>query len=337
MEAAFFVASQTGGRVAVIAVGFDGSSEVASIEHDAANGLASHPSLPIVYVATLEDGGAITSVDLRTGASSEVTGVGEGPCFLLLTDEEGGEDEVSMVLSVNYGEGSVSAVELRDGHVSSVKSRIVFPFQPGQGINAARQDGSHPHWIGRNGRDLLVTDLGADVIHEVALHAGKLVHRGIHRRMPPGSGPRHMCHDATGGLWVSHELSNGLSRLGPDAIAVSSSSNRWLSDEVERNHVGDITHEPEADVIVTANREQNTLGIFARARAGIEPVAEIDCGGSWPTQFAQQDGVLAVANRDSGNVALFDVGPSWWENAPEILDVEHPVAIVAAPLWVEGL
>ena len=146
-----------------------------------------------------------------------------------------------------------------------------------------------------------------------------------------------MCHDSTGGLWVSHELSNGVSRLGPDAIAVSSSSSRWLPDDVGRNHVGDITHEPEADVIVTANREQNTLGIFARGRAGIESVAEIDCGGRWPMQFAQQDGVLAVANRKSDNVALFDVGPSWWENAPDLLDVEHPVAIIAAPLWVEEL
>lgn len=155
--------------------------------------------------------------------------------------------------------------------------------------------------------------------------------------MPVGSGPRHVCRDATGGLWVSHELSNGVSRLGPDAIAISSSSNRWLPDELEANHVGDITFEPESDVVVTANRELNTLGIFTRGRDGIEPVAEIDCGGHWPAQFAQQDGTLAVANRDSDNVAVFDVGPAWWENAPELFDVVRPIAIVAAPLWTENL
>lgn len=337
VDAAFLVASQTGGKVAVIAMGFEGSEQVASVDHDAANGLTAHPSLPIVYVATYDDGGGVTSVDLRTGATSEVTGVGEVPCFLLLSDDEGDDGDPTLLLSANYGDGTISAIELRGGHVSSIRSRVTFPFHQHPGVDPTRQDGSHPHWIGRNGGDLLVTDLGNDVIHDVALHAGKLVNRGIYRRMPAGSGPRHMCRDSTGGLWVSHELSNGVSRLGPDAIAVSASSNRWQADDLEGNHVGDITYEPEAGVVVTANRELNTLGIFTRAREGIEPVAEIDCGGNWPMAFAQRDGVLAVANRRSDNVAMFDVGPSWWENAPERHDVEHPVAIIAAPSWVDSL
>ncbi|MDO5734975.1 MAG: beta-propeller fold lactonase family protein [Propionibacteriaceae bacterium] len=337
MESSFFVASERDGAVEVVALGFDGSTVAARVPHSSANGLAAHPSLPIVYVATYADGGGVTSVDLRNGSTSEVTGVGEVPCFLLLSDDEGGDADPTLLLSVNYGDGSVSAINLRDGHVVSIRSRVTFPFTQRLVSNPARQSASHPHWIGRNGGDLLVTDLGNDVIHEVALHAGKLVRRGVHRRMPAGSGPRHMCRDATGGLWASHELSNGVSRLGPDAIAVSSSSNRWISDELPANHVGDITHEPEADVVVTANRELNTLGIFTRARAGIEPVAEVDCGGTWPTQFAQRDGVLAVANRDSGNVAMFDVGPSWWENEPELHEVPRPVAIVAAPVWADQL
>lgn len=336
VEAAFLVASQSEGKVKVIALGFDGSQCVATIEQEAANGLAVHPELPIVYVATYNDGGAVTSVDLRTGESREVTGVGDVPCFLLLSDDEGGEGDPTLLLSANYGDGSLSAIDLQDGHVEGIASRVTFAFVARPGTHPLRQNGSHPHWVGRDG-DLLVTDLGNDVIHEVALHAGKLVQRGVHRRMPVGSGPRHVCRDATGGLWVSHELSNGVSRLGPDAIAVTSSSNRWLPDELVANHVGDIAFEPESDVIVSANREMNTLGIFTRARDGIEPVAEVFCGGDWPMQIAQQDGTLAVANRGSSNVAVFDVGPGWWEHAPEVFDVDHPVAIIAAPLWLEDL
>ncbi len=336
VEAAFLVASQNNGRVEVIALGFDESECVAVIDQDSANGLAVHPRLPIIYIATNNDGGAVTSVDLRSGDSLEIKGVGDGPCFLLLSDDDGGEEEPTLLLSANYGDGTLSAIRLQDGHVAEVVSRVSFAFVDRPGTHATRQTGSHPHWVGRNG-DLLVTDLGNDVIHEVSLHVGKLVNRGIHRRMPAGSGPRHVCRDATGGLWVSHELSNSVSRLGPDAIAITSSSNRWLPDDLERNHVGDIAFEPEADVVVTANRELNSLGIFTRGRDGIEPVAEIDCGGEWPTQFAQQDGTLAVANRDSDNVAIFDVGPSWWENAPELFDMPHPVAIIAAPLWMEAL
>lgn len=335
MEAAFLVASQNQGSVEIIALGFEGSERVAVIEQDSAHGLAVHPRLPIVYVATHNDGGAVASVDLASGESSEVTGVGDVPCFLLPADDEGGEEEPTLLLSTNYGDGTLSAIRLQDGHVADIASRVSFGFVDRPGTHPLRQNGSHPHWVGRNS-DLLVTDLGNDVIHEVALHAGKLVNRGIHRRLPVGSGPRTVCRDSTGGLWVSHELSNSVSRLGPDAIAVSSSSNRWLPDDMERNHVGDIVFEPEADVVVTANRELNTLGIFTRGRDGIEPVAEIDCGGDWPVQFAQQD-TLAVANRSSDNVAVFDVGPRWWENAPEIFDVAHPVAIIAAPLWMEDL
>lgn len=336
VEAAFLVASQTQGQVRVIALGFDESDCVAEIQQESAIALAAHPNLPIIYVATHNDGGAVTSVDLRSKSSSEVTGVGDVPCFLLLADDDGGDGEPAALVSANYGDGTLSAISLRDGHVQEVTGRISFVFVERAGTHPDRQDGSHPHWVGRNG-DLLVADLGNDVIHEVALHGGKLVNRGVHRRMPMGSGPRHVCRDSTGGLWASHELSNGVSRLGPDAIAVSSSSNRWLPDGLEVNHVGDITFEPEADVVVTANRDLNTLGIFTRGRDGIEPVAEIDCGGQWPIQFAQQDGTLAVANRDSDNVAVFDVGPGWWENSPEIFDVVQPVAIVAAPLWVENL
>ncbi len=336
IEAAFLVASQNEGRVEVIALGFDASERVATVDRDAANALAVHPRLPIVYVATYNDGGAVTSVDLRSGDSSEVTGVGEVPCFLLLADDDGGEEEPTILLSANYGDGTLAAIRLQDGHVVKVASRVSFGFDAQPGAHPHRQDGSHPHWVGRNG-DLLVTDLGNDMIHEVAMHAGKLVNRGVHRRLPVGSGPRHMCRDSTGGLWVSHELSNSVSRLGPDAIAISSSSNRWLPDTAVGNHVGDIAFEPESDVVVTANRDLNSLGIFTRGRDGIEPVAEIDCGGKWPVQFAQQDGTFAVANRDSHNVAVFDVGPSWWENSPELFDVVNPVAIVAAPLWTEDL
>ncbi len=336
VEAAFLVASESRDRVELIALGFEKSERVAVIEQGSANALAVHPSLPIVYVATDNDGGAVTSVDLRSGDVAEVAGVGEVPCFLLLADDDGGGGEPTVLLSANYGQGTLSAIRLQDGDVADVLSRVAFEFVGRSGTHPQRQDASHPHWVGRDG-DLLVTDLGNDVIHEVAIHGGKLVHRGVHRRMPVGSGPRHMCRDSTGGLWVSHELSNGVSRLGPDAIALSSSSNRWLPDALERNHVGDITYEPEADVVVTANRDLNTLGIFTRGRDGIEPVAEIDCGGEWPMRFAQQDGTLAVANRESDNVAVFDVGPSWWENAPELFDVTRPVAIVAAPLWLEDL
>lgn len=337
MEAAFLVASHGEGTVDLIAVGFDGSSTVATLQRDGANALASHPSLPFIYVATYNDGGSVTSVDLRTGETRETTGVGLVPCYLLLVDDEGGDGEPSVLLSTNYGDGTVTAVTLAGGHVAGVASRVAFPFEARAGMDPSRQDAARPHWIGQNGRDLLVADLGNDMIHEVVLHGGRLVKRGIHRRMPVGSGPRHLCRDATGGLWVSLELSNGVSRLGPEAIAVAASSNRWLPDGLPHNHPGDIIHEPEAGVVVTANRDLGTLGIFARARNGIEPVAEIDCGGRWPHQFAHQDGVLAVANRDSDNLAFFDVGPGWWENSPEIVDVARPVGIIAAPLWMESL
>ncbi len=198
MEAVFLVASQKQGRVDVVALGFDASESVAVVKRDAANALAVHPQLPIIYVATLNDGGAITSVDLRSGASSEVTGVKEVPCFLLLADDVGGDGEPSFLLSANYGDGTLSAIRLMDGHVADVASSVSFGFDGRPGVDPTRQDGSHPHWVGRNG-DLLVTDLGNDAIHEVAMHGGKLVNRGIHRRLPVGSGPRHMCRDSTGG------------------------------------------------------------------------------------------------------------------------------------------
>lgn len=337
VEAAFLVASGNGsGGVDIIALGFDESAVVASVAQEDVIALAAHPDRKLIYASSSAGGGSITSIDLRTGSTAVISGVGETHCFLLLADDEGGIGDPTVLLSANYGDGSLVACSLHEGHVGEVSSRVSFAWEGRPGTDPSRQNASHPHWVGHDG-DLLVADLGNDVIHDVSLLGGKLVNRGVHRRFPAGSGPRHVCRDATGGLWASHELSNGVSRLGPDAIAISSSSNRWVPDDIARNHVGDITFEPESDVVVTANRELNTLGIFTRGRYGIESVAEIDCGGQWPHQFAQQDGTLAVTNRDSGSVAVFDVGPSWWENSPEIFDVLNPGAIIAAPLWVEDL
>lgn len=172
VEAAFLVASQAERHVEVIALGFEESRCVATIEQDSANTLIAHPSLPIVYLAANREGGTVVSVDVSSGASFEVAGVGNSPCFLLLVDDEGGEDTPTLLLSANYGEGTLSAIRLEDGHVADVASHVSFGFVDRPGTHPLRQNGSHPHWVGRNG-DLLVADLGNDVIHEVALHGEK--------------------------------------------------------------------------------------------------------------------------------------------------------------------
>lgn len=317
----FLVASQRDDAVDVLHVADDAVSILGSVPVTDAIFLIAHPQRPVVHVASSSDGGTITTLDLATGKTRSVTGVGEEPCYLHLVDEE-------HLVCANYGSGSVSAIHLADSKVDAVTSTLELPNTPRLGANKERQETSHPHSVRSWGQDLLVTDLGTDSIHRVELHDGELTLAGEFSDLPAGAGPRHVEPGDDGGLWVTRELDNGVSLVTNDGLSTVSATMNGIV-----NHVGDITrHEPSGTVAV-ANRDVNTVAVFRHAALGIERVAEISCGGRWPTQLATDGEVLAVANRDSDSIALF-AGVQFWKANPVLVDVKRPISVQRAPGWV---
>ncbi len=320
----FLVASQRDDAVDILHLVDDSVVTLGSVAVTDALFLTAHRERPVVHIASSSDGGTVTTLDLATGKSRSVTGVGEVPCYLHLVDDD-------HLVCANYGSGSVSAIHLADGKVDKVASTLDLPNKPRLGAKKERQDTSHPHAVRTWGQDLLVTDLGTDSIHRVELRDGELKLAGEFSDLPAGAGPRHVEAGDNGELWVTLELDNGVSLVTNDGLSTVSATMRGMD-----NHVGDITrHEPSGTVAV-ANRDVNSVAVFRHAALGIERVAEISCGGQWPTELATDDHVLAVANRDSDSVALF-AGVEYWKTHPVLVDVKRPVSVHRAPEWAGRL
>lgn len=284
--------------------------------------LIAHAERPLIHVAGDTDGGTITTLNVATGERTSITGVGERPCYLHLVDDD-------HLVCANYRSGTLAAIALDQGAVKGVASTLDLPGTPRLGAKKDRQEHSHPHailpWSGK----LLVTDLGTDAVHEVELVGSELRLCGQFAELPAGAGPRHVEPGHPGELWVTRELDNGVSLITPDGISTISATMNGFN-----NQVGDIVaHEPSGTVAV-ANRDVGTFAVFRHARLGIERVAEVSCGGTWPAQFATDGEALAVANRDSNSVAVF-TGREYWKSAPEILTVPRPVSVHRAPGWVQ--
>lgn len=320
----FLVASQRADEVEILHVHNDSATSLGSVPVPDALFLIAHPGRPVVHIASSADGGTVTTLDLASGETTAVTGVGEVPCYLYLVDDD-------HLVCANYGSGSVSAIQLADDKVGELASTLPLPDKPRLGAKKERQETSHPHAIRSWGEELVVTDLGTDTIHRVELVDGELKLGGEFSDLPAGAGPRHVEAGDNDELWVTRELDNGVSLVTRDGLSTVSATMNGID-----NHVGDITrHEPSGTVAV-ANRDVNTFAVFRHAALGIERVAEISCGGQWPTQLATDDDVLAVANRDSDSVALF-AGKEYWKSKPALLDVERPISVYRAPEWVVQL
>lgn len=320
----FLVASQRADAVDILHLRNDSATSLGSVPVADALFLIAHPERPVVHIASSSDGGTVTTLDLATGESRAVTGVGEVPCYLHLVDND-------HLVCANYGSGTVSAIQLADDKVGELASTLNLPNKPRLGAKKERQQASHPHAVRSWGDELIVTDLGTDTIHRVELVGGELKLGGEFSDLPAGAGPRHVEAGDNDELWVTLELDNGVSLVTRDGLSTVSATMNGID-----NHVGDIIrHEPSGTVAV-ANRDVNTFAVFRHAALGIERVAEISCGGQWPTELATDGEVLAVANRDSDSVALF-TGVEYWKSEPRLVDVTRPISIHRAPEWVDSL
>lgn len=320
----FLVASQRPDGVDIVHL-LDGNVRLlGTIPVADAQYIVAHPERPVAHVSSAGDGGTITTLNVRSGQVRQVSGVGESPCYLHLVDDD-------HLVCANYGSGTVSSIRLAEDEVDKVASTLELPNTPQPGGKKDRQTGSHPHSIQSWDDQLLVADLGTDAIHHVKFEGGELSLGDRFTELPAGAGPRHVEPGKQGELWVTRELDNGVSLVTADGVSTVSATMNGFD-----NHVGDIVaHEPSGTVAV-ANRDVNTFAVFRYATLGIERVAEISCGGEWPTQLATDGDRLAVANRDSDAVAIFE-GEEYWKPKPVIIDVARPISVCRAPQWVSEL
>jgi 6-phosphogluconolactonase len=277
--------------------------------------LIGHPARPWAFAVSEGSSSTLASLEVADDGklrviSSVATG-GDGATHLALSHDG------RFVLVAHYGSGSIASFAIgEDGQLSDQVDLLQFS---GSGPDAERQESAHAHQVVVDGEELLVCDLGSDVVHRVRLDpaSGTLGEEADPISLPGGSGPRHLVL-VDDYVVVACELSAEVwfARRGsadPDADA----GNGWEHlRTVATSTSGAELVQPSGIVAIenrvfVANRGADTIAVFdvEAARGWITKVAEFDCGGAWPRDLTLRDGLLWVSNERSHQISVFGISP----------------------------
>lgn len=217
----------------------------------------------------------------------------------------------SLLGVAHYGTGRVTTVELTTGRPGRVVDDVDLGGLP-LGPRSDRQDGSHPHQVVLDGEraEVLVPDLGTDVVHRLAFEDSRLRRTGEVIELPAGFGPRHLVlagdlmvlvGELSSQLWVGRwdEGAKGWQQLDLRSSLVDPFDNADSSDP-------DVGNLPSAirltgdDHVVVGNRGADRVSVFGldRAAGRLEPVRDVGAGGRWPRDvIVDGDDVLVACER----------------------------------------
>ncbi len=174
--------------------------------------VALHPSGRTLYAVAEQGRGTVSAFPvLDDGGLGEPVTVGSGgdsPCHLLALD--------GVLWIANYMDGVAASIRVDPTTGAFVDDAVSADDPPaGSGPHADRQEGPHAHFCAAVGDDVLVVDLGLDVIRR---YRGRRAN-GLAAEVPPGTGPRHLVARPDGALAVAGELDVRLHVLAPGDAA----------------------------------------------------------------------------------------------------------------------
>ncbi|MDO8143875.1 beta-propeller fold lactonase family protein [Isoptericola sp. 178] len=285
--------------------------------------LARHPSAPVVYAVTETPHGRLTALrDVGDGTLEVLSSVGSGgddPCHVAAADRT--------AWVANYGDAVAAAVGLAEDGTPVADHRSLHAGS-GTGPVTDRQDGPHAHQVTVLDGEVLVTDLGADVVRRYPLDpapgdGGVLADDGgsVAAWLPAGTGPRHLVVLPGGALVVAGELDARLHVLLP-------ADGAW-------HHAGSVPVSPRAiagdafpgHVTLSADGRRLHVGVRGPDLLAVHSVsgdrtpeiahlADVPLGeGSWPRHhevFAATDGaeLAVVALQGTSELATVRLDPA---------------------------
>lgn len=280
-----------------------------------------HPTLPVLYVATMDEGGVVYSFDIEpaTGALTKTgqvatggAGMGGGGVSYLSIDRPS-----NTLLVANFEGGLVAALPIGEyGQLAAPASTVQ---DVGSGPNP-RQNGPHPHdiEIDPSGRFALVPDFGADRVFVYGFdRATRTLSAGPGEyATSPGSGPRRVVfHPSRRTVYLLSELTADLQALAWDGCS-GMLAQRQVLDLTTAGFTGtksasDLAISADGRFVYAGDRAENTLVVLA-----VDPTTDlltvtqrIDCGGVTPWSFSVHPSGrwLLVANEASSSVNVFAV------------------------------
>ncbi|MET0692819.1 MAG: beta-propeller fold lactonase family protein [Propionibacteriaceae bacterium] len=279
------------------------ADELAAVEVRSPSYLIRHPSQPWLFATSEAVPGFVTSYRIRDDVTLEPLGTvgvaADEPCHLAVTPDQ------TLLVVANYGSGSVSSFAIHaDGTLSEQLDLLQFE---GSGPDPDRQTGPHAHQVVFDGDELLVSDLGTDRIHRLAVDAdGRLSLVAPPVQLPSGAGPRHLVLMGDF-LVVACELSAHLwlgcrTTTGWDAVTYVSSSTVEIDEPIYPSAL--VAH---GSRVYVANRGAGTVAAFDLDSDNelLVFAGEFPCGGPWPRDLELSAGRLWVANQTNDVVSVF--------------------------------
>ncbi|MBT2225265.1 lactonase family protein [Nonomuraea sp. NEAU-A123] len=281
-----------------------------------------HPTRPVLYVASGEDGGTVYvfTIDRATGALSQsgavktdAGGTGGGGLSYI------GVDRPSDTLLVANFEAGLAAT-LPIGKDGGLGSPVSVMKDTGSGPNA-RQAGPHPHdvVIDPSGRFALVADFGAD---RVFVYGFDRATRALSSDgMTPyatqaGSGPRRIVFHPNGRtVYLLNELTADIQTLDWNPREGLLTHRQSLStdtpDYAGTKSAAELAMSRDGRFVYASNRGENTLIVFSvdQKTGLLALVQRTPCGGQKPWSFSihRSGRWLLVANEASSTVNLFSI------------------------------
>jgi len=197
----------------------------------------------------------------------------------------------------------------------------VHPVSGEPGPNRKEQPYAKPHSIefSPDGKFIAMADKGLDEVRVFRLDEAGGLHpaQGRPTRLRWHAGPRRLVfHPDGSALYVLGELDSTITVCGFNPVTgaltplqvVPSQSDAW-----SRIHrASEIGIAPDGRTLYTANRGQDTIGVFAVAGDSkrLAPVQFVPCGGKVPRHFTLDPATrsLFVANEFSDAIVAFDLG-----------------------------
>jgi 6-phosphogluconolactonase len=231
----------------------------------------------------------------------------------------------------NYVGGKVQFYKEDNGVLSLHKT---FTFS-GKGV-FSRQDASHTHStiFSRDGSFALTADLGTDSIYYFDIGDSVTYNAVKSIKVKEGGGPRHMVFNKPGNtVYILNELSNqvGIYAVTKDGLIEVQYMPTIPLKMKGSNTSADIHLSMDDKYLYTSNRGHNSIAVFSIYEGGrLAPKGHTLTQGRTPRNFMMtKDGKhMVVANQDSRDLSLFDIGENGSLIFRKKFDIPTPVCLV---------
>jgi 6-phosphogluconolactonase len=287
-----------------------------------------------VYAVAETGKGEVVSYDFNksTGKLSKINALSSGsedPCHVELHKSE------KWIAVSNYSGGSLTVFPvLKDGSLGPTTENITYK---GSGPDKSRQEKSHIHsaFFSPDGKTLLVSDLGTDIIHNYSFNekTGKLKSKQ-EVKLSAGSGPRHVVfHTGIPYVYVIQELTGKITtyRFENGKLTLVNEISSLPADFKGENFSADIHISFDGKYLFASNRYYDTI-----VRCEINPktgkltqLEQNGVKGKLPRNFAiSPDGkYMLVANQGSNSIVVFSMEKGKMVDMNLQKEVSMPVCI----------